>query len=259
MDYTAVGIHDFYVFLLIFARVGGLVVTAPLLSTPTIPSTLKAGLTLIFSLALVPLTAPLTGSVPEHLFLLAADVIKNVVFGLALGYLASLFFAAVEMAGYFVDTQMGFGLINLLNPFSERQDSVLSMFQYQLATTLYLLANGHLILLGTLAESFRLLPPSAVTLHAEFGTAILPFIQTMFVLAFRLALPAAGVLLILDIAYGLVARMVPQVNVFIVGIPGKIILGLATVILVLPIMAIIIGEINTGTLQGLRALVSAAK
>jgi flagellar biosynthetic protein FliR len=81
----------------------------------------------------------------------------------------------------------------------------------------------------------------------------------MFGLGFRLALPAAGVLFIVDIAFGLIARFVPQVNVFIVGIPAKIIIGLATVVLLLPALAIVVGQIVAGTQVGMDALIAGAK
>lgn len=259
MDFTAVGIHDFYTFLLVFCRVTGLIVTAPLWGTKAVPRTVKVGFAFIFSLALVPLVAPQTGPVPNYLLVLVAEMLKNAVFGLALGYLAHILFAAIEMAGFFVDTQMGFGLLNLFSPFSEQPASVLGLFQSQLAMTLYLLANGHLILLGALTESFTALPPSVVSPQGSLGLTMVPILKTMFVLGFRLALPAAGVLVVVDIAFGLVARMVPQVNVFIVGIPAKIILGLATVALLLPVLAIIVGEINAGTMAGFHDLVAQSR
>ncbi|HZO91197.1 MAG TPA: flagellar biosynthetic protein FliR [Chthonomonadaceae bacterium] len=259
MDYTAIGTHDFYTFLLVFSRVGGLVVTAPLLGNRMIPRSVKAGFMLFFSFALTPLVIPKTGSVPTHALLLAADLAKNAVFGLALGYLARALFSAVEIAGAFIDTQMGFGLINLFNPFTDYPNSVLSVFQIQLATTLYVLANGHLALLGALAESFNALPPSAAVATGATGLAAVPVIKMMFVLGFRLALPAAGVLLLVDVAFGLVARLVPQVNVFMVGTPAKILIGLATVALLLPVIAVIVGEIGAGTGAALQALVAAAK
>ena len=119
MNYTAVGIHDFYAFLLVFARVGGLITAAPLFSNRAIPKQVKAGFILVFSLAIVPLVAPKTGPIPDNLFLLMGGVLKDAVFGTALGFLARVLFAVVEMAGYFIDTQMGFGFMNLINPFSE--------------------------------------------------------------------------------------------------------------------------------------------
>jgi flagellar biosynthetic protein FliR len=135
---TPIGVKEFYTFLLVFARVGGLMVAAPLLGNKAIPGMAKAGFAAVFALAVTPLALPHAGPIPEHLFILAGQVMTDVLFGLAIGYLARVLFAAVEMAGWFVDTQMGFGIINLLDPFSEQQSSVLSMFQYQLAVTLYL-------------------------------------------------------------------------------------------------------------------------
>jgi flagellar biosynthesis protein FliR len=259
MDYTAVSVKEFHTFLLVFARVSGLLVAAPLLGNRAIPRMAKAGFAFVFALALTPLALPHAGPLPEHLLVLAGQVLSDALFGIALGYIARLLFSAVEMAGYLVDTQMGFGFINLLDPFSEQQSSVLSTFQFQLATTLYLLMNGHLILLGSLAQSFDVLAPGGVSPHAGFGLTILPLLKTMFMLGFRLALPAMGVLFVLDAAFGLIARMVPQVNVFIVGIPAKIIIGLATVILLLPTLAIIVGQIVAGTHTGLSALIAGAK
>ena len=77
MNYTAVGIHDFYAFLLVFARVGGLMAAAPLFSNRAIPRQVKAGFILVFSLALVPLVAPQTGPIPDSLFLLMGGVLKE--------------------------------------------------------------------------------------------------------------------------------------------------------------------------------------
>lgn len=259
MNYTDVSVHTFYVFLLVFARVGGLFVAAPIFGNRAIPRMVKAGFALVFSLALTPLTAPKVGAIPPHLFVFAFSILKDGLLGLALGYSARLLFAAVEMAGYFVDSQMGFGFINLINPFSEQQASLLSTFQYQLAITVYLLANGHLALLGSLADSFRILPPGAASPGGQFALTTVSVLQTMFALGFRLALPAAGVLLVVDVAFGLVARTVPQMNVFVVGMPAKIIVGLLTVALIMPIMAIIVGQIMTGTTAGFNTLLSGAR
>lgn len=258
-DFTRVGIHDFYVFILVLSRVSGLMVTAPLFSNQSIPRTVKAGFALIFSMSLVPMAQANTGPVPEMVLILCGDIFKNALIGVALGYLARTIFATVEMAGAFVDTQMGFGMLQLNNPFTNHPDSVLSMFQFQLAFALYLLMNGHLFLLGAVAESIQTLPLAGISPQGMAGLTFVPVLQTMFTLAFRLALPAAGVLFVLDAAFGLVARLVPQINVFIVGIPGKIIVGLTTVAVLLPGFTVIVGDIEIATITASRNLVTTAK
>ncbi len=259
MNYTEISIHTFYTFLLVFARVGGLIASAPLLGNHAIPKIVRAGFALVLSLAVTPLTATKVGPVPHHLFLLAMSVLTDGLLGISIGFMARLLFASVEMAGYFVDTQMGFGFINLVNPFSEQQSSVLSVFQYQLAITVYLLANGHLALLGTVVDSLHALPPGAVDLHGAFGMTAAAMLKTMLFLGFKMALPAAGVLLVVDLAFALVARAVPQMNVFVVGMPAKILIGLMTVALLMPLIAIVVGQIITGTDIGVHTLLAGAK
>jgi flagellar biosynthetic protein FliR len=259
MNYTAVGIHDFYAFLLVFARVAGLISVAPLLGNKTLPRQVKIGLCLVLALALTPLAAQQTGPLPDHLLLLAGGVIKDAAFGMALGYLAKVLFSCVEMAGYFIDTQMGFGFINLVDPFSEQQESLMSLFHSQLAMTVYLLANGHLLLLGSIMQSFSVVPPGALVPHAGFFLSVLPMLQRMFILGIKMAMPAIGVLLIVDVAFGLVSRMAPQMNVFIVGTPAKIIMGMMTVILLLPVVALVVGQLIAGTQVGFETLLAGAK
>src|SRR5690242_20707266 len=136
MDYTNIGVHNFYVFLLVFARVAGVMTTAPFLGSRSIPHVARAGFALVLSLALVPLIAPKVGPVPTHLLLLAGSVLKDALFGLAIGYFARILFSAIEMGGFLMDTQMGFGMINLLNPFSEHQSSLMSAYLYQMSLTI---------------------------------------------------------------------------------------------------------------------------
>src|SRR5579883_3267615 len=112
MDFTSVGVHDFYTFLLVFARVGGLMIAAPLLGNKAIPRTVTAGFALVFSMILTPLTTAKVGPTPPYLLLIAAGILKDGIFGMALGYMARVLFAGIEMAGYFIDTQMGFGFVN---------------------------------------------------------------------------------------------------------------------------------------------------
>lgn len=259
MDYFAVRTHDFYTFILVFARVSCLLVAAPLLGNRAIPHSVKAGLCLLFSVAITPLVTSVTGPVPENILLFAGAVVRDGMFGLAMGYLARILFSAVEMAGYLADTQMGFTFANIFNPFTEHQESLLSSFQYQVTMTIYLILNGHLILLGSVVDSFKALPPGTVSPHAGFTLTVVPMLNQMFLLGMRVAMPAVGVLLIVDVAFGLVARMVPQINVYIVGMPAKIIIGLGIVAMLLPMLSMAASQMITGTTLGMNALIGGAK
>ncbi len=259
MDNFAVRTHDFYTFILVFARVSCLLVAAPLLGNRAIPHMVKAGLCLLLSIAITPMVTGITGPVPENLILFAGTVLKDGLFGLALGYLARILFAAVEMAGYLADTQMGFTFANIFNPFTEHQESLLSSFQYQVTMTVYLILNGHLILLGSVVDSFKALAPGTVSPNASFALTVVPMLNQMFLLGMRVAMPAVGVLLVVDVAFGLVARMVPQINIYIVGMPAKIIIGMSIVAMLLPMLSMAASQMIAGTTIGMNALIGGAK
>ncbi len=254
LNYTTIGVHTFYTFLLVFSRTSGLVAVAPILGSRSIPRTVKAGLALVLSLAIVPLQEEHTFNPPTHLLVLTTQVVGEAMVGLVIGYLARLFFAAVEIAGTLIDTQMGFGFLQLANPFAEQPNSILSVFQYQLATTLYLLMNGHLLLINSVIDSFTLIAPGTFAPTAAFGSGFVTILQAVMLLCLRVALPAIGVLLLMEIAFGIMARLVPTLNIFVVGAPGKILIGLTTVSILLPAFALIVGQVVTESSQGIHQL-----
>jgi len=238
----SVGVHEFWAFLLIFARVTALCVTAPVFGSRGAPTQTKIGLAALLSLALMPLVAPNVRAAPADLISLIGQLAAETAVGLCLGFLVMLVLTAIQMAGHFVDTQMGFGIINILNPLSEQQTSVLGQFLYQLGMTLFLILGGHLYVIGTLADSFAMVGPGGARFAGDLTGAMTGIVGQMFVLAFKIAAPAAAVLLLVDVAFAIIARTVPQMNVFIVGIPAKIIVGLMTVAMVLPALAMIVAQ-----------------
>ncbi|MCX6382256.1 MAG: flagellar biosynthetic protein FliR [Armatimonadetes bacterium] len=259
LNYTTIGVHAFYTFLLVFSRTSGLIAVAPVLGSRSIPHPLKAGLALVLSLAIMPLQEAHTANAPTHLLVLTTQIAGEAILGIVMGYIARLFFSAVEIAGTLVDTQMGFGFLQLANPFAEQPNSILSVFQYQLATTLYLLMNGHLLLIGAMVESFTLITPGTFAPTAAFGGGFATILQGVMLLCIRVALPAIGVLILMEIAFGIMARLVPTLNVFFVGAPAKIIVGLTTVSLLLPAFAMMVGQVMTESMQGIHQLLSAGK
>src|SRR5215813_11012888 len=131
----SIGITEFWSFLLVFTRVTALFVTAPVFGNRAVPARVKIGLAVLISLALRPL---IVSSVvpPMDLFALVGQLAAETAIGLCLGFMVMLLFAGLEIAGHFVDTQMGFGMINILNPISEQQSSALGQLMYQLGMTI---------------------------------------------------------------------------------------------------------------------------
>ncbi|MBD3315585.1 MAG: hypothetical protein GF344_07345, partial [Chitinivibrionales bacterium] len=165
-------------------------------------------------------------------------VIKEIAVGIVIGYAASLLFAAVQFAARLIDTQMGFALMQVIDPFTESSVTTTGQLFTLLFSILFLLLNGHYFMLLAVRKSFELIPLFGVTL--PMGDMVSLFVNMtaeIFVLAIRLAAPVFVVLVLTSLALGVVARTVPQMNVFFVGLPLRICVGMTTTIVVLPALA----------------------
>jgi flagellar biosynthetic protein FliR len=227
------------VFLLILTRIGAMLTTAPFWSSRTISPQVKIFFSLLLSLALLPMvqeqTPPITWGLPYVLL-----VVKETVLGLLLGVTSLILFHAIQAAGQIIDTQMGFGMVNVLDPQSGMQVPLLGNFFYLFATMLFLLSDGHHYLLMALTRSFRLIPPGTLSFPVSLWSNLGGLFTQILAFALQIALPVAGVLFLTDVALGIVARTVPQMNVFVLGIPVKILVGMGTILVTLPLFATVL-------------------
>jgi flagellar biosynthetic protein FliR len=234
--------RDIWSFLLVFARVTALVGVAPAFSHRALPKPTKVGLSGIIALALLPLVGAKVKTTPPDLFSMIGQIGTEVAVGLCIGFLAELFFSAIQMAGQFVDVQMGFGIINVLNPLTQQHESAMGQLLYQLSMTVFMLMGGHLLLIGALADSFAVIGPGAAHLGGDISSSFTDAAGHMFNLAFRIAVPAASVLMVIDIAFAIISRSMPQMNVFLVGMPLKVVVGLITISIALPALSALVGD-----------------
>jgi flagellar biosynthetic protein FliR len=155
--------------------------------------------------------------------------------GLVIGFSAQLLFDAVGLAGEMIGTQIGFGIVNVLDPTTNSQVSITSQYLNALALLLFLAINGHHWFLTAAVRSFEVLP--LLGFHPSQGMADMVIMLTanVLVLAVRLSAPVVVTLLLLNVALGLIARTVPQMNVFIVGFPLQIAVGLFILGVSLPV------------------------
>lgn len=223
------------VFLLILARVGALLAVAPFWGSRIIPVQVRVCFTLILSLALLPLVWQQQPAIPAQFLSYSFLVVREVLFGLVLGLASLLLFSAIQVAGQIIDTQMGFGMVNVLDPQSRVQVPLVGNLFYLVAIILFLLTDGHHYFLEAVAGSFILIPPGAPAFPLVVWADLTALFSQVLALALRIALPVAGVLLLADLALGIIARAVPQMNVFILGLPGKIIIGTLAILVILPL------------------------
>ncbi|MBZ0214083.1 MAG: flagellar biosynthetic protein FliR, partial [Nitrospirae bacterium] len=184
------------------------------------------------------------GELPTNVPELLLAVFREVGFGLLIGGLVQLVFQGVMMAGSIVDLQMGLGISQAMNPVTGVPVSVIAQFKYFLCLVLFFLANGHHTMLHAFIASY------SVTADASgftFGSAlqgVLMLLGQVSLLAIQVALPVLAVTIIVDAAFGVMNKAVPTMQVMLMGVPAKVILGLTALAIGLPMM---VAYTQTGT------------
>jgi len=221
-------------FFLVFVRLGAIIVFLPVFSSTTIPILFKIGLTFAVSFALYPMLS--LAAVPEtiHPLGFGLSIAAEILLGMMIGFILKIVLSGFQMAGQLAGYQMGMALANVMDPSTSEQIPLLAQFNNLLALLVLLAVNAHHWFIQTIVESFTLLPPLGTNLHNGVFRDLIYLTGTMFVIAIKVGAPVVVALLLVSVSFGLVARTVPQMNVFIVAMPLKIAIGLIFVGLSLP-------------------------
>ncbi len=240
-----------YGFLLILIRTSAMLVSAPLLSHRGIPAYTKIGFALLLALVLVPLEQQNLQPPPQQLGQVADGVLRETLFGLALGLAMNLVFIGLQMASHIMGVQMGFGLGGVIDPITGAEFDTLGQFYSILVTLVFFTISGHHIVIQALAETVRAVPPGSFDPLNIRSEALAPLMVGLMVTAVRIAMPVLTALFITDLGMGFVARTMPQVNILIVGMPVKIVIGVLVMAAALPatmqLMNGVIGESLAGS------------
>ena len=240
MDILNFNYSQFESLLFIFSRVAAILLFAPILGSAQVPARLKAGLALVFSVMIFPMIQTEALPAPRGLFDLAIHISTDAIIGLAIAFAVRLIFTGVQLAGTMVDFQMGFGVVNVIDPQTQAQVSITAQFHNILAVLIFLASDAHHIIIGAIVQSFDLINPATVDFSNVTPEIILRYFSTMFVIAIKIAAPIMAILFFLSVGLGLVARTVPQMNVFIVGFPLQIGVGLLMVALAMPFFSLVL-------------------
>lgn len=174
------------------------------------------------------------GQAPVAWAVWAAALAGEVAVGLAMAFGVEAIMAAAMLAGQLADLPMGFSVANVVDPTLQQEVPLLGQFYGLVAVAVLFGVNGHHEILRALVESLRVVPPGQLAFHPQLVEAAVGQLGRAFVLGLRMGAPVLGVLFLTDVALAVVARAVPQLNLFVVGFPVKLGLGLAMVMLALP-------------------------
>jgi len=220
---------DLYRVLLIMFRTGAFLMIVPVFGHTSIPRLLRVWLIIIFALMIFPSAVVSEIQPPTTTFQLAMVILIELATGFAMGFAVIILFSAVQFAGHMIGLQMGLAVASVIDPMGAGQISIIGEFYYLLSLLVFLLIDGHHYVIEALVRSFELIPLGGGVFGAGLGEYILALTGNLFIIAVKLAAPVIITLFIVNVVLGIVARTVPQMNVFIVGFPLAIGVGLITI------------------------------
>ncbi len=225
-------------FALVLIRVSSILMMVPVFGDAKIPAAVKWGFSLLISIILFPVVKsglPAVGT--WHPLAFAAGAIGELLIGVTIGFASRLVFAGIQIGGEIIGFQMGFSFASVADPLTNVQVTVISEFQYLIGIILFMSINAHHIFITAMVDSFGLLPPLGATFSGPFFQGLLILFREIFVIAIKISAPVMAVLFFSNIAMGMVARTVPQMNVFAINFPLQIGIGLFFLGLSAPVFA----------------------
>lgn len=260
MDVFAAFENQFGLFLVILTRISGIFIVSPFFGSRMIPVKVRVSIALVMGFLLFPVLAE-QGDVklPESLFAYAFVIITELFIGWLIGFVGYMVFAAVNVAGQIMDMQVGFAMVTVLNPSTGEQVPLIGTFQYNLAMLVFLITNSHHIFIQALFDSFSMVPIMAVAVQDSMLRFVIDMVTMTFSVGLKMALPVLSAILLLDVALGILARTMPQMNIFIVGIPAKLFVGLFVLAFTIPFyilfLDVLFNEMYGNIYIALRAIV----
>ncbi|OZU90307.1 flagellar biosynthetic protein FliR [Virgibacillus indicus] len=255
-----INLNSIPVFLLIFVRIAAFFVTLPLFSYRTIPAPFKIGFSFFLAFIMY-YTVDASAIVIDEMYIFL--LLKEILVGLLIGLIAFIILSAVQIAGGFIDFQMGFAIANVMDPQTGAQSPLTGQYFYIFALLFLLSVNGHHLIIDGIFNSYHFIPIDAFIPFQDGSIAdfVITAFNKMFLIAFQIAIPIVGCLFLVDIALGIIARAVPQLNVFVVGLPLKILVSFLVILFFLSLyITLVKGLFETmfETMRGLMQLFGGA-
>ncbi len=222
---------------MIFVRTAAMIFFIPFLGSRNVPRVFKIGLSLLISLILVSIVSIDVSIMSADLLMLTTGIASEIIIGFTIGLIAKLVFSALEMAGEIIGFQMGFSIVNVIDPQTSTHVPIIGQFHTILATLIFLSINAHHLFIAAIAESFTLVPPMRFALTQQMLGGIVALSRDIFILAIRIGAPVIVALFITNIALAIISKTMPQMNVMMVGFPITIAGGLLIMVLALPLFS----------------------
>ncbi len=217
---------QFRTYMLVLMRVSVFLFILPVFSSNVFPPFLKACLAMVISLLIYTIVPVDLKRFPETAAATGLLLGTEVIIGIILGLCVRIFFGAIQLAGQVIGVQMGFSMINIMDPQTGANVSVMDQFGYWVCLLIFVLLNGHHIMILALMDSFDLVPIGVLFLPKVVMAKVFAAAAQLFFMSVKIGAPVIASLLFVSVGFGLVAKFSPQMNVMIVAFPLKIAGGL---------------------------------
>ncbi len=219
--------------LLLMLRVSALIFSSPIFGRQTVPAVVKICFCLAVTAAMLagaPVAPISIGGLIPYMLLCATELL----FGVILGFVTTMFFSLTFTAGHLIDTQMGFGMVNVYDPQSGSQVPVTGNLYNLVLLLVFFTVGGHLRLIELVHATLVRIPVGGVTLSRDLALAAVEAFSRSVVLALHVAMPYLASGLLAEAALGIIIRSVPQMNMFVIGMPLKVLIGFLMLMIVMP-------------------------
>lgn len=242
-------LNEFQILLFFAAlvRVGCMFLLVPFFSDSTIPGPAKILLAFSLTLILFPIIQSRAFMLPPDTFEtnmgIVTVVAKEAAVGLALGFVAKLFYEALSIAFGYMGMQMGFNMASLYDHHTETNTPVVSQFAMVLAMLIFLAMDGHHMIIKAAAESFELVPVGKMVFTKMISNYMLDIMDRVFWITVKLSAPMALVIFLLNVSFGIIAKAVPQINVLVVSFTVNILAGFLVLSLTMPVFGLSVADV----------------
>ena len=225
------------VYMLLHLRYIGLVFSSPVFTSTMPPTPYRYLFVVMLTACSVGIIK--TEEIPmiyfDEVIFIAAVCLRELLIGIALGFISALPLYALRVAGEQTGMSMGFSMAQIMDPSTQSETTLIGQLNFFAAMWLYFRWNGHLLMIQAVIESLKLVPPGQISLFPAGDMQLGSWLQSIFTIGLRIVVPFYCALVVSDVGLGFLARTVPQMNIFVVGLPVKVMLGFMVLAAVLPL------------------------
>jgi len=222
-------------FLLVLTRSSGIFFISPFLGSMNISLKIRACAAILVAVIIFPVVVKMyTINAPDTTIMFAFTVVKELFIGWLIGLVGYITLAAVSMAGKIMDMQVGFAVVQMMDPTTQQQSGMIGTFLNNLTLIYFVVTNGHYVILSALAESFRIIPINSMVWNDSLPQLMIDLTAGIFINGMKIAMPVTFAILLTNVGLGILARTMPQMNIFVVGIPMQLMIGTTMISMVLP-------------------------